>query len=269
MLTTMSSADNELQFAFHLADLAAEIGQAHQSALGDVTKADGSLQTAADRLISQRMNDEIKAAYPQDGIVDEEADPHAEQAERVWVLDPIDGTAQFARGNDVWGTLISLRQGSKALMSLVSAPDLALRFFACGSGPAIKMDCLNGEQQEMTVSSVKHLSEAAITVGAADLAFSHKFDKRLLRLAQQCKSYFGAESFLPYLLVAEGKADLCAIPNAHRWDWSATGHIVEAAGGHYHLASFAEGCQTVICSNQVLEAEIADSLNHRSYSARL
>ena len=64
--------------------------------------------TEADRAAEAVMRRLIKANFPQHGIVGEEFGNEREDAEYVWVLDPIDGTKSFIAGFPIWGTLIAL-----------------------------------------------------------------------------------------------------------------------------------------------------------------
>ena len=64
--------------------------------------------TEADRAAEAVMRRLIKANFPQHGIVGEEFGNEREDAEYVWVLDPIDGTKSFISGFPIWGTLIAL-----------------------------------------------------------------------------------------------------------------------------------------------------------------
>jgi len=64
--------------------------------------------TAADRAAEQAMRTVIRKAFPQHGIVGEEFGSEREDAEYVWVLDPIDGTKSFIAGFPIWGTLIAM-----------------------------------------------------------------------------------------------------------------------------------------------------------------
>src|SRR5260221_9056007 len=71
--------------------------------------------TEADRAAEAVMRRLIKANFPQHGIVGEEFGNEREDAEYVWVLDPIDGTKSFIAGFPIWGTLIALlHQGTPA-----------------------------------------------------------------------------------------------------------------------------------------------------------
>ena len=63
--------------------------------------------TEADRAAEAVMRRLIKASFPRHGIVGEEFGSEREDAEYVWVLDPIDGTKSFIAGFPIWGTLIA------------------------------------------------------------------------------------------------------------------------------------------------------------------
>ena len=72
--------------------------------------------TEADRASEVAMRQLIKRTFPTHGIVGEEFGAEQDDAEYVWVLDPIDGTRAFIAGLPTWGTLIGLsRNGSPGL----------------------------------------------------------------------------------------------------------------------------------------------------------
>ncbi|HSX73435.1 MAG TPA: inositol monophosphatase family protein, partial [Shinella sp.] len=71
-------------------------------------KQDASFVTATDRAVEARLREQIRAAFPDHGIMGEEHGSERLDAEFVWVLDPIDGTAAWVAGIPVYGTLISL-----------------------------------------------------------------------------------------------------------------------------------------------------------------
>src|ERR1700748_1879668 len=64
--------------------------------------------TAADRAAEQAMRALIQPSFPGPGVVGEEFGAEQDNAEYVWVLDPIDGTKSFISGMPAWGTLIAL-----------------------------------------------------------------------------------------------------------------------------------------------------------------
>ncbi len=78
------------------------------------TKADGTTVTALDREASALVVERLRRATPTFGIVsEEEAEPHQMEAPWKWVVDPLDGTASFARGYPIWGLGIGLLHGTE------------------------------------------------------------------------------------------------------------------------------------------------------------
>ena len=78
--------------------------------------------TEADRAAEAVMRRLIKANFPQHGIVGEEFGNEREDAEYVWVLDPIDGTKSFIAGFPIWGTLIALLHQGTPVFGMMHQP---------------------------------------------------------------------------------------------------------------------------------------------------
>ena len=115
-----AALDEWLAFADQLADAAHAMLTAASGVRPDaVVKPDRSFVTAFDGEIEQRLRGMIEARYPAHGILGEEGDATALDAELVWVLDPIDGTAPFIAGVPVYGTLISLTLGGTPILGII------------------------------------------------------------------------------------------------------------------------------------------------------
>jgi myo-inositol-1(or 4)-monophosphatase len=84
--------------------------------------------TEADRAAEAVMRRLIKANFPQHGIVGEEFGNEREDAEYVWVLDPIDGTKSFIAGFPIWGTLIALLHKGTPVFGMMHQPFIGERF---------------------------------------------------------------------------------------------------------------------------------------------
>ena len=84
--------------------------------------------TEADRAAEAVMRRLIKANFPQHGIVGEEFGNEREDAEYVWVLDPIDGTKSFIAGFPIWGTLIALLHKGTPVFGMMHQPYIGERF---------------------------------------------------------------------------------------------------------------------------------------------
>ena len=85
--------------------------------------------TEADRAGELTMRQIIKRSFPTHGIVGEEFGAEREDAEYVWVLDPIDGTRAFVAGLPTWGTLIGLSRNGKPAFGMMHQPFTGERFF--------------------------------------------------------------------------------------------------------------------------------------------
>ncbi len=83
-------------------------------------------------------------------------------ADRRWLLDPIDGTKNFLRGVPVWATLIALVERGKPVVGVISAPALGRRWWAATGSGAHTRDP-HGITRTITVSAVSELADAYIS----------------------------------------------------------------------------------------------------------
>jgi myo-inositol-1(or 4)-monophosphatase len=97
----------------------------------DVTeKGDRSLVTSSDRWADDFWTAALTKDFPQYGILSEESQPYFGQEEWQWVIDPLDGTTNFARGLPIWGVSLALLHGGIPVWGLVSLPRLGENFWA-------------------------------------------------------------------------------------------------------------------------------------------
>ena len=94
--------------------------------------------TEADRAAEVTMRRLIAGTFPEHGIVGEEFGTERGEAELVWVLDPIDGTRAFVSGLPLWGTIIGLMRGGRAVFGMMHQPFIGERFFGDGGSAHYK-----------------------------------------------------------------------------------------------------------------------------------
>src|SRR5215207_5220107 len=156
-----TSHDDDLRLAHLLADDADSLTMSRfrQRDLHVETKPDDTPVTDADRAVEEAVRGTLRRARPRDAVVGEEFEPTG-WGPRRWVIDPIDGTANFLRGVPVWGTLIALMVENEALVGVVSAPALGRRWWAgVGSGAWAGKSLSNATRCQVSgVSSLKHAS---------------------------------------------------------------------------------------------------------------
>lgn len=215
--------DRELAFAHEVADRAAEI--AMRSFLGEFevrVKADSTPVTDADLAVEAMFREEVATRFPGDVVVGEEHG--ADEGERQWVIDPIDGTRNFSDGVPIWATLIALHVNGRGVMGLVNAPAIGERYHAVRGEGAV----WNGRTARVSSRGLAEAFLAYSSVGDwVDGPRRHAF-LRLLRATRRSR---GLGDFWGHALVARGAVDVMAEPELAVWDWAALKVIVEEAGG--------------------------------------
>lgn len=196
----------------------------HKADHSEVTDADLAVEDAARRIVA--------AARPGDAVHGEErADTGS--GPRRWIIDPIDGTANYARGVPVWATLIALAEGDEVVASVVSAPALHRRWWAArGHGAWAGGPCVD-EGSPIHVSTVSDLREAFLSYSSLygwDESDRGDGFAELMATVWRTRA-FG--DFWSYMLVAEGVVDLAAEPELNLHDMAALDVIVREAGGTF------------------------------------
>lgn len=227
----MTSAEL-LAVAHELADLADGIAlPAFRSGLDVRVKADGSLVTDADVGVERALRAELHRRFPDHRVHGEEdgvdgggvADP----AVPTWVIDPIDGTTNFVKGNPVWATLIACRADGRDLVGVVSAPALGSRWDGIDGGPA------HQDGRVIRVSEVARLADAEVSFGDLGILVAAGHGDLVDRLVRRTARRRGFGDFWMHCLVAAGSTDVALETDVKVWDLAAVKVVVEAAGGRF------------------------------------
>jgi inositol-phosphate phosphatase / L-galactose 1-phosphate phosphatase / histidinol-phosphatase len=180
--------------------------------------------TAADRAAEAAMRRLIRAHFPQHGIIGEEYGGEREDAEFVWVLDPIDGTKSFISGVPLFGTLIALTQRGKPILGVIDQPIQRERWLGGVGRPTT----FNGAP--VHCRECPALAAATVFATSPDM-FRDGDAAAFARLAEAAKLVrFGADCYA-YGLVALGFVDLVVEAGLKPYDFSAMAPIIGGAGG--------------------------------------
>jgi histidinol-phosphatase len=225
-------ATDDLALALDLADLADAITMARFRAadLRVDTKADTSPVTDADRAVEEMIRQRLAQARPAHAVLGEEGGASGDSAWR-WIVDPIDGTKNFARGVPVWATLLSLQHHGEETCAVVSAPALRRRWWAASGAGAMAL----GER--LSVSPTAALEDATVSFTDVRDFARHGWQDGFDAIAARCRITRGFGDFWSHMLVAEGAIDCGLEPVINEWDISAARLIVREAGGR--LSDFA------------------------------
>jgi myo-inositol-1(or 4)-monophosphatase len=93
-----------------------------------VEKADGSLVTRADQWADTELRSAIRQAFPDHGVLTEEAEHLFPANDWCWIIDPIDGTTNFARGVPLWGISLGLLYKGTPVFGYIAVPPIAQSF---------------------------------------------------------------------------------------------------------------------------------------------
>jgi inositol-phosphate phosphatase / L-galactose 1-phosphate phosphatase / histidinol-phosphatase len=217
--------DAFLTLALCLADAAgAEIRPHFRQPLVVVDKPDLTPVTAADRAAEAAMRALIEANFPKHGIIGEEFGRVREEAELVWVLDPIDGTKSFISGVPLFGTLIALTRDGQPILGIIDQPISRERWVGATGRPTT----LNGAA--IHCRSCPALSAATAFATTPDM-FKGQDAASFARVSAGIKLVrFGADCYA-YGLLAAGFIDLVLEASLKPYDFCAMVPIVEGAGG--------------------------------------
>jgi inositol-phosphate phosphatase/L-galactose 1-phosphate phosphatase/histidinol-phosphatase len=217
--------DTLLAFAQHLADAAGEVIRPYfRKPLVVSDKPDLSPVTAADHAAEQTMRRLIEERFPAHGILGEEFGRVREDADFVWVLDPIDGTKSFISGVPLFGTLIALTHAGRPILGIIDQPVLRERW----TGAAGRPTTLNGAAVGCRPCPV--LASATLFATTPDM-FKGEDAAAFARVSGAVKLVrFGADCYA-YGLLAAGFVDLVLEANLKPYDFCAMVPVVEGAGG--------------------------------------
>jgi len=244
--------EEELAFAHEVADSAAEIALGLFGGTLDVRlKADQSPVTEADLGIEAMIRERVHATYPDDGVLGEEAGAEGEAARR-WIVDPIDGTKNFADGVQIWATLIALAVDDRPVLGVVAAHALGERYAAVEGAGAT----LNGEP--IRVSSADRVGRAFVIHGGVEDWLVGPWAPGVQQLFRDCRRTRGFGDFWGHMLVARGAADVMLESSLMTWDFAAVQVVLQEAGGRMTQldgSAVAHG-ESVLSTNGVLHDEI-------------
>lgn len=247
----MSNFTADLELALELADLAdaASLPRFKALDLQVETKPDRTPVTDADQSVERVIKQRLAASRPDDGIIGEEFGNSGSDA-RKWIIDPIDGTANFLRGVPIWATLIALSVDSKPVVSVVSAPALGLRWWAAPNVGSFARG-IDGTVRRLKVSDVARLEDASLNYNNLQLWQQTEYFERLLAMARIVWRTRAFGDFWSYMLLAEGAVDLVAEHDLKLYDIAALVPIVEQAGGKItdFTGPLSEQSSSVLASN--------------------
>ncbi|HEX3774939.1 MAG TPA: inositol monophosphatase family protein [Polyangiaceae bacterium] len=189
--------------------------------------------TLADRRANTLICERLNTLFPGVPIVAEESEPASfagyHGAERIFFVDPLDGTREFVAKNGEFVVMIGLVEGARALAGVIHAPESGVSWLGQVGMGAEQVE-QDGARSPLRVSEIRDLGRARI-VGSR----SHRnpaLERALSNLGARELVALGSAG-LKAAAVARGSSDAYVAPHyaGKRWDACAADALVTAAGG--------------------------------------
>ncbi|MBF0308519.1 MAG: inositol monophosphatase [Magnetococcales bacterium] len=225
------------------------------------TKLGSDLVTNADIAVEREILSCLRRAYPEYGVLAEESGGARIGTQgRIWVVDPIDGTNNFAHGIPHFAISIALLQDGEPVIGVVHNPVLDEIFCAERGGGAFL------DNRRMRVSSLESMSQALLATG-----FPFRNKERLdgyltsfRALFHSCQSVRRAGSAaLDMAYVASGRLDGFWEPNLSPWDIAAGILLVQESGGFvtdFHGGNSCLRSGNVLCGSPMVHRRMLELL---------
>jgi inositol-phosphate phosphatase/L-galactose 1-phosphate phosphatase/histidinol-phosphatase len=211
---------DDIELAHALADAAgAAIRPFFRAPFEAETKADASPVTEADRAAERAIRALLAEHRPDDGVIGEEYGADRGDAERVWVLDPIDGTRAFVGGRPTFGTLIALLEGDRPVLGVIDQPIARERWIGAAGRPTLFNGAPARSRRGRPLGTALFATTVPWLCGPFEAIRAATGDTLL-----------GGDCY-NYGLVASGHIDLVIEDGLKLHDFAALVPVVEGAGG--------------------------------------
>ena len=193
-------------------------------------KADGEMVSEADRAADSHLRSALSTAFPRDGLLSEETPDDGDRfhRERVWIIDPLDGTREYLTGIDEWAIHVGLVEKGEPILGIVHRPSRGETWVGIpGVGAWVRRE-LKGSFTPL----VARPRNGLIRVILSHRDLGQVGNAWLARLPVHEQVRCGG-SGLKAVLVAEGAAHVygALTPKMKEWDTCAPHAVVVGAGG--------------------------------------
>ena len=224
------------------------------------------LVTEADIASENAIIEVLRSAHPEIPLISEETNPTHDMTDKgpLWIIDPLDGTTNFAHGFPWFGISIAFAKGDKILVGVIYCPVQDELFCACLGGGA----WLNG--QPLKVSKTPSLGGALLATGFPyDIQENYEGVinalKSVIVRAQGIRRAGAAALDLAY--VACGRLDGFWEIKLKPWDTAAGKLLVEEAGGKvsdFNDRPYSPFTPEILATNTLIHSELSGILKNFS-----
>jgi fructose-1,6-bisphosphatase/inositol monophosphatase family enzyme len=240
--------DTELDLARKLGERAGQLALEHwRRGVSVEDKPDDSPVTVADRECEKLIAGEILRSFPGDGLLGEEGANQEGNSGRRWIIDPIDGTRDYVRGNRIWCNLIALEVQGVVELGVCTFPALGESYWAVRGHGAWRS--LDGQTTRIHCSAIDRASRAVLCANSLENASKMPHSKKILGFFGQFWTVRNMGGALDAMSVCAGHADFWLEPSAKPWDLAVIQVIATESGLRYFDYT---GADTIYGGNAIL-----------------
>jgi myo-inositol-1(or 4)-monophosphatase len=214
---------------------AGRIALRHFRRVSTVRKADHTVVTEADHQVEAFLRESIGQSFPSDSLLGEEMGTRDGGSQRLWAIDPIDGTAAYASGLPVWGVSVGILQDWEPMAGIFFLPLLDELYLSHGPDASF-----NG--QSIHVDNSRHVDDESFLCVTSAAHRKYRID-----FVGKTRALGSTAANICY--VARGTATAALVGRPSLWDIAGTLPLLRAAGGdliclsgrRLDLAALAEG----------------------------
>ncbi len=222
------------------------------------------LVTETDLAVEEKLKESLSAILPEADFLAEETSSDVRPGDLTWIIDPVDGTTNFAHGLPLVATSVALWSRDRVVLGIINLPILGELFSAVLGRGAV----LNG--QPIRVSTASELEQSLVATGFPYDIENHldslmKFLAKVLVRARGVRRPGAAALDLAY--VACGRYEAFYEPALKPWDTAAGLLLVEEAGGRVtefdQTVPYVPGGATTLATNGLIHAELSELLDYK------
>lgn len=228
-----------VEFAMHCARSAGDILMSHLDKIGNVRQKENqsSIVTEADKLSEEHIIKLIQGKYPEVGVISEESGAQNLSARYVWVVDPLDGTSNYAAGIPWFGVLIAILEDFQPVAAVAYIPSMQI-MYAAERGNGAYRNC-----KKINVTEETDLKNVLCGYGldySQDVNETKRQTEILARLCSAARNVRMTNCLIDMCYTADGRFGGCINHNTRIWDIASPALLIQEAGGMMTELSGAE-----------------------------
>ncbi len=261
--------NKELTIAIHLAKQATtEILKIYYGNMETTFKEDNSPVTNADIKANEIIQTGLQKAFPLDGIVSEELQDITTTSNRVWYIDPIDGTRGFTEHSDQFAIHIGLTENTHSVLGLVYKPVSGEYYYGIKNHGAYRVSP-NGIEKKLTLNSSLNLKNINMVIDKSSLLDEQW--RQIYNILNPKRLMISGSEGLRIMKLAENIANLHITEDPTKcstWDICAPQIIAQEAGAYM---SYLNGTQITYHQQRKIGKRIIVAANKElaEYAAKI